>query len=108
MMRVTATSRVGPQQSRVTLALTKSVSDDSTPTQHRWHASESSTLCETCRRAMDAGTPEEVHELRMTDIDEAKARQRYAVFKQHYGTLLRLKQYFPFSLIDGAQSGVQL
>ena len=51
---------------------------------------------------MDAGTPEDVHELRVTDVDEAKARQRYAVFKQHYGTLLRLKQYFPFSLIDGA------
>ena len=34
-------------------------------------------------------------------MDEAKCRQRYAVFKEHYGTLLRLKQYFPFSLIDG-------
>ena len=53
---------------------------------------------------MDAGTPEDVHELRVTDVDEAKARQRYAVFKQHYGTLLRLKQYFPFSLIDGAHA----
>lgn len=41
-------------------------------------------------------------ELRSTDVDEAKCRQRYAVFKEHYGTLLRLKQYFPFSLIDGA------
>ena len=37
----------------------------------------------------------------MTDADEDKSRQRYAVFKEHYGTLLRLKHYFPFSLIDG-------
>ena len=57
------------------------------------------------RRALDAGTPEDIHELRTTDVDEAKCRQRYAVFKQHYGTLLRLKQYFPFSLIDGAFAG---
>ena len=58
--------------------------------------------CRPHRRALDAGTPEDIHELRSTDIDEAKCRQRYAVFKHHYGTLLRLKQYFPFSLIDGA------
>ena len=31
-------------------------------------------------------------------------RRRYDVFKQHYGTLLRLKQYFPFSLIDAMGS----
>lgn len=51
-------------------------------------------------RAMDAGTDDQLRELRQTDIDEAKCRARYTVFKEHYGTLLRLKQHFPFSLID--------
>jgi len=51
-------------------------------------------------RAKDAGTEDLVRQLRTTDVDEAKCRSRYAVFKEHYGTLLRLKQAFPFSLID--------
>ena len=33
-----------------------------------------------------------MRQLRTTDVDEAKCRSRYAVFKEHYGTLLRLKQ----------------
>lgn len=51
-------------------------------------------------RARDAGTEDLMRRLRATDVDEAKCRARYAVFKEHYGTLLRLKQAFPFSLID--------
>lgn len=43
-------------------------------------------------RAKDAGTEDLVRQLRTTDVDEAKCRSRYAVFKEHYGTLLRLKQ----------------
>ena len=43
-------------------------------------------------RAKDAGTEDLVRQLRNTDVDEAKCRSRYAVFKEHYGTLLRLKQ----------------
>eukprot|EP00884_Botryococcus_braunii_P018635 jgi/Botrbrau1/5455/Bobra.27_1s0006.1 len=50
-------------------------------------------------RVMDAGTGD-LWELRATDVDAAKCRRRYEVFKAHYNTLLRLKQYFPFSLID--------
>jgi hypothetical protein len=42
-------------------------------------------------RAMDAGS-EDIWDLRSTDIDENKCRRRYEVFKQHYSTLLRLKQ----------------
>ena len=43
----------------------------------------------------------ESSEVRSTDMSEDLARHRYSVFKNHYGTLLRLKQYFPFHLIDG-------
>ena len=37
---------------------------------------------------------------RSTDRDEEMAKRRYAIFKEHYDTLMRLKQYFPFTLID--------
>jgi hypothetical protein len=37
--------------------------------------------CLTCRRALDAGTEDQVRELRQTDVDEAKCRARYTVFK---------------------------
>ncbi|CAK0784866.1 hypothetical protein CVIRNUC_008071 [Coccomyxa viridis] len=50
-------------------------------------------------RVLDAGAGD-LWELRPTDVDDAKCRRRYDVFKAHYTTLLRLKQYFPFSLID--------
>ncbi|KAK9839848.1 hypothetical protein WJX81_005830 [Elliptochloris bilobata] len=55
------------------------------------------------QRVLDAGAGD-LWELRSTDIDIAKCRRRYEVFKQHYTTLLRLKQYFPFSLIDAMGS----
>ncbi|KAK9907299.1 hypothetical protein WJX75_001001 [Coccomyxa subellipsoidea] len=54
-------------------------------------------------RVLDAGAGQ-LWELRATDVDAAKCRRRYDVFKAHYSTLLRLKQYFPFSLIDAMGS----
>ena len=48
-------------------------------------------------------------EVRETDMSEDKAKQRYDVFREHYGTLLRLKEYFPFHIIDamGSIAGVE-
>lgn len=51
------------------------------------------------QRALDAGTGD-VWNVRTTDVSEALCRRRYQVFKAHYSTILRLKSYFPFSLID--------
>lgn len=51
------------------------------------------------KRVLDAGTGE-VWNVRTTDISEALCRRRYQVFKAHYSTILRLKSYFPFSLLD--------
>lgn len=50
-------------------------------------------------RVRDAGTGD-VWSIRATDVNEALCRRRYQVFKSHYNTILRLKSYFPFSLID--------
>ena len=50
-------------------------------------------------RVRDAGTGD-VWNVRATDVNEALCRRRYQVFKSHYNTILRLKSYFPFSLID--------
>ncbi len=55
------------------------------------------------QRALDAGTGD-VWNVRTTDISEALCRRRYQVFKAHYSTILRLKSYFPFSLIDAMGS----
>ena len=33
-------------------------------------------------------------------MDLEQCKKRYAIFKAHYGTLLRLKSFFPFHLID--------
>jgi adenylate kinase len=55
------------------------------------------------RRVLDAGTGD-VWNVRSTDISEALCRRRYQVFKAHYTTILRLKSYFPFSLIDAMGS----
>jgi len=57
------------------------------------------------RRVLDAGTGD-VWNVRVTDVNEALCRRRYQVFKAHYNTILRLKSYFPFSLID-AMGGLQ-
>jgi adenylate kinase family enzyme len=57
------------------------------------------------QRVLDAGTGD-VWNVRVTDVNEALCRRRYQVFKAHYNTILRLKSYFPFSLID-AMGGLQ-
>lgn len=65
---------------------------------------------EFCMRAEEAGlralAPDKMqqHGPRMTDSTEAAARRRYAIFKQHYGTLLKLSEHFPFHLIDAMGS----
>jgi adenylate kinase len=41
---------------------------------------------------------------RATDISEEKASKRYNIFKRHYTAILRLKQFFPFHLIDAMGS----
>jgi hypothetical protein len=51
------------------------------------------------KRVMDAGTGD-VWDVRTTDASEGLCRRRYQVFKAHYQTILRLKSFFPFSLID--------
>jgi adenylate kinase family enzyme len=55
------------------------------------------------KRVLDAGTGD-VWDVRTTDVSEDLCRRRYQVFKAHYHTILRLKQYFPFSLIDAMGS----
>jgi len=54
-------------------------------------------------RVRDAGTGD-VWSVRATDVNEALCKRRYQVFKSHYNTILRLKSYFPFSLIDAMGS----
>ena len=61
------------------------------------------------QRAIDAidGQAEQLPDYmrpRSTDTSEVAARRRYATFKEHYATLLRLKRYFPFTLIDAMGS----
>jgi len=55
------------------------------------------------RRARDAGAglfkPE-----RPTDVSVETAHKRYEIFKAHYSAILRLKQFFPFHLIDSMGS----
>ena len=57
------------------------------------------------RRVKDAGMGEQqLQEERSTDVAPEKARKRYQIFKQHYPAVLRLKQFFPFHLIDASYS----
>eukprot|EP00877_Chromochloris_zofingiensis_P000326 jgi/Chrzof1/10294/Cz04g36080.t1 len=51
------------------------------------------------KRVLDAGAGHFFEE-RSTDTDIEKCRKRYHIFKLHYAATLRLKQYFPFTLID--------
>lgn len=51
------------------------------------------------KRVMDAGAGD-LLEQRATDISIEKCKKRYAIFKQHYAATLRLRQFFPFHLID--------
>eukprot|EP00882_Tetradesmus_deserticola_P019249 GHRQ01020707.1.p1 GENE.GHRQ01020707.1~~GHRQ01020707.1.p1 ORF type:complete len:460 (+),score=213.56 GHRQ01020707.1:50-1381(+) len=55
------------------------------------------------RRVLDAGAGQFFEE-RATDTDIDKCRMRYAIFKTHYAATLRLKQFFPFTLIDAMGS----
>ena len=41
-----------------------------------------------------------LREQRATDMSVEKCKKRYEIFRQHYSAVLRLKQYFPFHLID--------
>ncbi|KAI7854960.1 hypothetical protein BDC45DRAFT_507358 [Circinella umbellata] len=43
-------------------------------------------------------------EERVTDNDESVIRNRYAIFKAHYGSLLKLSKMFPFHLINATGS----
>lgn len=57
------------------------------------------------RRIMDAGAgPHRLREARATDVSLDKVRKRYQIFRQHYSAILRLKQFFPFHLIDAMGS----
>ncbi|GBF89078.1 adenylate kinase [Raphidocelis subcapitata] len=55
------------------------------------------------RRALDAGAGG-LQAARATDVSADKARKRYTVFRHHYSAILRLKQFFPFHLIDAMGS----
>ncbi|KAG1678194.1 hypothetical protein FOA52_016131 [Chlamydomonas sp. UWO 241] len=50
-------------------------------------------------RARDAGA-ENYKEMRATDVSIETCKKRYAIYKSHYPATLRLKQFFPFHLID--------
>ncbi|KAI8474928.1 MAG: hypothetical protein J3K34DRAFT_374708 [Monoraphidium minutum] len=54
-------------------------------------------------RALDAGAGG-LQAARATDVSLDKARKRYTVFRHHYSAILRLKQFFPFHLIDAMGS----
>lgn len=54
-------------------------------------------------RARDAGSDKLVT-IRNTDISEDYCLKRYATFKEHYGAILRLKDVFPFHVIDSMGS----
>ncbi len=41
---------------------------------------------------------------RNTDMSERAARQRYSIFREHYHTLLRLRRYFHFTMINAMGS----
>ncbi|KAI9487294.1 MAG: hypothetical protein EXX96DRAFT_552569 [Benjaminiella poitrasii] len=41
---------------------------------------------------------------RVTDNDESLIRERYAIFKSHYGSLLKLSKMFPFHLINATDT----
>ncbi|EIE90637.1 hypothetical protein RO3G_15348 [Rhizopus delemar RA 99-880] len=43
-------------------------------------------------------------EERVTDNDESLIRERYAIFKAHYGSLLKLSKMFPFHLVNATGS----
>lgn len=46
-------------------------------------------------------------EPRLTDLSEEAARNRYKIFREHYHTLLRLRRYFHFTMINAMGSLAQ-
>ncbi|GFH26290.1 uncharacterized protein HaLaN_24417, partial [Haematococcus lacustris] len=55
------------------------------------------------KRVMDAGAGK-LWEQRSTDMSIEKCKKRYDIFKTHYSATMRLKQFFPFHLIDSMGS----
>lgn len=55
------------------------------------------------KRVMDAGAGD-LLEQRVTDTSIDTCKKRYNIFRQHYTATLRLKQFFPFHLIDSMGS----
>lgn len=55
------------------------------------------------KRVLDAGAGQ-LWEQRATDLSIEKAKKRYEIFRQHHSAVLRLKQFFPFHLIDAMGS----
>lgn len=51
------------------------------------------------QRVVDAGAGQ-LWEQRVTDMSIEVCRKRYSIFRHHYSAILRLKQFFPFHLID--------
>jgi hypothetical protein len=57
------------------------------------------------KKLLDAGgAQEQLQPERATDVNTEKSRKRYQIFRQHYSAILRLKQFFPFHLIDAMGS----
>ena len=50
-------------------------------------------------RVLDAGVGE-LHDVRATDADARLAARRYAIYKAHFGTIVKLKNHFSFSVVD--------
>mmetsp|Transcript_15099 Transcript_15099/g.26786 ORF Transcript_15099/g.26786 Transcript_15099/m.26786 type:complete len:566 (-) Transcript_15099:1070-2767(-) len=58
------------------------------------------------KRVIDAGAGQ-LWEERATDLSIEKCKKRYAIFREHHTSVLRLKQFFPFHLIDSMGSLVE-
>lgn len=52
---------------------------------------------------LDAGVGE-LHDVRATDADARLAARRYAIYKAHFGTIVKLKNHFSFSVVDACGS----
>eukprot|EP01137_Pigoraptor_chileana_P009374 Opistho-2@57507 len=57
------------------------------------------------QRVLDSGYGQLLEE-RATDFDEKLIKKRYQIFKEHYHTLLALREHFPFHLIN-AQGSIE-
>ncbi|MEW5309977.1 MAG: hypothetical protein WDW38_001815 [Sanguina aurantia] len=55
------------------------------------------------KRVMDAGAGD-LWAQRTTDLSIETCKKRYDIFRQHHSAVLRLKQFFPFHLIDAMGS----